>query len=105
MESLNIEDELLRIIITEHLHLLEKSDFAQLSKVLGVSLEDIKTRIDIIKEFNPTPGVKYSEEKTQYIVPDIIVRKEDGELDDFDSFPGQDLHPGNCTITRLFKLH
>ncbi|MBU1186238.1 MAG: RNA polymerase factor sigma-54 [Acidobacteria bacterium] len=80
MEYLNIEDELLRTIITEHLHLLEKSDFAQLSKVLGVSLEDIKTRIDIIKGFNPTPGVKYSEEKTQYIVPDIIVRKEDGEL-------------------------
>jgi RNA polymerase sigma-54 factor len=45
-----------------------------------VSLEEIKTRIDIIKEFNPTPGVKYSNEKTQYIVPDIIVRKEDGEL-------------------------
>ena len=80
MEQLHIEDDLLREIISTHLQLLEKSDYAQLAKVLGVSLEDVKTRLDIIKGFNPTPGVKYSQVKTEYIVPDIVVSKEDDEF-------------------------
>ena len=79
MEQLNINDDLLREIVTNHLQLLEKSDYSQLARVLGVSLEDVKTRLDIIKGFNPTPGVKYSQVKTEYIVPDIVVSKEDDE--------------------------
>ncbi len=80
MAYFGIEDEITTKIVTEYLFLLEKSDFAQLSRELGISFAIIKTHIDVIKGLSPTPGRKFSQEKTAYIVPDILVTKEDGEL-------------------------
>ncbi|MGD8538172.1 MAG: RNA polymerase factor sigma-54 [Candidatus Aminicenantes bacterium] len=80
MEYFKIEDPLTRRIVDEFLPLLEKSDFAQLAKVLNISPAEVKSHIEIIKGLDPAPGRKYSKEKTFYIVPDIIVRKEDDEL-------------------------
>jgi len=75
-----IKDEVTRTIVNDHLHLLEKSDYSQLAKVLGIPLSDVKYHIDIIKDLEPTPGRKYSQERTIYVVPDIIVTKEDDKL-------------------------
>jgi RNA polymerase sigma-54 factor len=80
MEYFEIEDDITYKIISEHIHLLEKSDFAQVAKVLGISLEEVKPHIEVIKDLDPTPGRKFSQEKTFYVVPDIIVTKEGDEL-------------------------
>jgi RNA polymerase sigma-54 factor len=76
MDHLEIEDETARAIVTHHLPLLEKSDYAQLSKTLNIPLSDIKDHIDVIRGLDHAPGRKYSEERTSYVVPDIIVSKE-----------------------------
>lgn len=75
-----IDCDITQKIVRDHLQLLEKKDYAQLAKVLGISLSEVKSKIEIIKSLDPTPGRKYSQEKTFYIVPDIIVKKEDNEL-------------------------
>ena len=80
MEYFEIDDSVTRRIVDLHLSLLEKSDFSQLARVLNISLPDVKSHIEVIKGLDPAPGRKYSKEKTFYVVPDIIVRKEDGEL-------------------------
>jgi RNA polymerase sigma-54 factor len=80
MEYFEIENPVTKKIVDEHLSLLEKSDFAHLARVLNISLADVKSHIEVIKGLDPAPGRKYSKEKTFYVVPDIIVRKEDGEL-------------------------
>lgn len=80
MDYYEIKNEITIKIVDQYLPLLEKSDFTQLSKALGISLEKIRTHIEVIKGLDPTPGRKYTEEKTNYVVPDIIVTKEDGEL-------------------------
>jgi RNA polymerase sigma-54 factor len=80
MEYFEIDDPVTRTIVDVHLSLLEKSDFAHLARVLNISLADVKSHIEVIKGLDPTPGRKYSKEKTFYVVPDIIVRKEDDEL-------------------------
>jgi len=80
MDHLKIDDEITRQIVNTHLHLLERSDFAQLARVLGVGLQDIKNHIEVIKRLDPNPGRKYSQEKTTYASPDIVVTKEDNEL-------------------------
>lgn len=80
MEYYGIKDGITIKIVDQYLPLLEKSDFTQLGKELGISLVRIKAHIEVIKGLDPTPGRKYSQEKTNYVVPDIIVTKEDGEL-------------------------
>lgn len=80
MTYLNIKDEVTLAIVNDHLALLEKSDYSQLAKAIGLTLSDLKHHIEIIKNLEPIPGRKYSEERTTYVVPDIIVAKEDDEL-------------------------
>ncbi len=80
MDYFQIQDEITREIIDQYLHLLEKSDYSHLAKLLGIPLSDVKHHIEVIKGLNPSPGIKYSGGKTFYVVPDIIVSKEDGEL-------------------------
>ncbi|MGQ9672870.1 MAG: RNA polymerase factor sigma-54 [Candidatus Aminicenantales bacterium] len=80
MEHHQIGDEITRQIVESYLPLLEKSDFGQLARTLGVSWSEIKARIDIIKTLDPAPGRKYSQEKTSYVLPDILVTKEEDEL-------------------------
>ncbi|HVP90871.1 MAG TPA: RNA polymerase factor sigma-54 [Terriglobales bacterium] len=79
MDSLGLKDEVARAIIADHLPLLEKSDYAQLSRVLNIPREEIREHIELIKHLDPRPGRKYNEEKTTYVVPDIIVTKEDDD--------------------------
>jgi len=80
MDHLKIDDEITRQIVNTHLHLLEKSDFVQLARALSIGFQDVKNHIEVIKRLDPTPGRKYSEEKTTYATPDIIVTKEDDQL-------------------------
>jgi len=80
MDHLKIDDEVTRQIVNNYLPLLEKSDFVQLARVLSVGLQDIKNHIEVIKRLDPTPGRKYSQEKTSYALPDIVVTKEDNDL-------------------------
>jgi RNA polymerase sigma-54 factor len=80
MEYFEIKDDITYKIVSQHIRLLEKSDFSQVAKEMGISLEEVKPHIEVIKDLDPTPGRKYSQEKTFYVVPDIIVTKEGDEL-------------------------
>jgi len=77
LDYLETENANLRNIIENHLDLLEGSRYEELSKSLNISLSEIKEIIGEIKKLNPKPGRKYTQERTQYIVPDIIVEKTD----------------------------
>ena len=79
MDSLQVQDETARAIISDHLPLLKKQDYDQLARVLNISMAEVRDRIDLIKTLDFAPGRKYSEEKTSYISPDIIVSKEGDE--------------------------
>jgi RNA polymerase sigma-54 factor len=78
-EYYQLEDPVGRLIIEKYLPLLEKSDYQQLAKELGISIGEIKQHIDLIRQLNPKPGRKYSQERVSYVVPDIIVTKEGDE--------------------------
>jgi len=80
MDNLQIKDEAARAIISAHLPLLERSDFAQIAKTLGLPLVDVKYHIEIIKGLDPAPGRKYGEDRTNFILPDILVYKEGTEI-------------------------
>jgi RNA polymerase sigma-54 factor len=73
---LDMGDEITKRIISDSFYLLEKSDYPQIAKNLDISMEEVKSHIDIIRKLDPNPGKKYSQEKTFYVVPDIIVKKE-----------------------------
>jgi RNA polymerase sigma-54 factor len=80
MDQLQIKDEAARAIISGHLALVERSDFSQIARLLGLPLASVKYHLEIIKRLDPAPGRKYNEDRTNYVLPDIIVSKEGSEI-------------------------
>ena len=79
MDSLNLKDDVARKIINGYLPLLEKAAHQELASKLNISLSELRLHLDLIKNLDPAPGRKYSEDKTIYVVPDIYVVKEHGK--------------------------
>ena len=79
-KNLELEDDLVINIISNHLHDLENRNYHAIVKATGRSPEEIKGAIDIITSLEPRPGKQYDEEEIQYISPDIYVYMVDNEF-------------------------
>jgi RNA polymerase sigma-54 factor len=75
IHTLGIENPLIEKIVTEHWPEFLNRQFPQLSKALGVGMSEIQAVVEIIKNLEPKPGRKYSNERTIYVEPDVAVRK------------------------------
>ena len=62
-------------IVTEYLRLLQNHQIPELAKKLGVTIEDLKQHIEIIKHLDPKPGSRYNPKQSQYVIPDVYVVK------------------------------
>ncbi|MDH5472221.1 MAG: RNA polymerase factor sigma-54 [Gammaproteobacteria bacterium] len=65
-------------IITEHLDLLGNHDYAKLKRYTRMSEQELAAAISFIQTLNPKPGAGITTTSTQYVVPDVFVRKEKG---------------------------
>lgn len=80
LDRLGLADSLAAEIVRNHLPLLETRNYKALMRATGHKKSEITKAIDCItRELTPYPGLPYAEESTNYIVPDIYVRKIDGE--------------------------
>jgi RNA polymerase sigma-54 factor len=68
------------IIIQNYLDLLNRGKYLEISKKTGLSPEEVEEVLHYIKFLNPFPGREYSFEKPSYIIPDLIVKKRDGDF-------------------------
>jgi RNA polymerase sigma-54 factor len=62
-------------LIESHLERLEEKYFPKLASDLKVPIETLVGAIKKIREFNPKPGLSFSSERIDYVVPDIVVVK------------------------------
>ena len=68
-------------IIESEFELFSKKKFSKLSEKLNLSDDDLKASIDEISKLNPKPGGSISSEfSNNTIIPDFILKIEDGEL-------------------------
>ena len=80
LDRLGLADSLAAEIVRNHLPLLETRNYKALMRATGHKKSEITRAIDCItRELTPYPGLPYAEENTNYIVPDVYVRKIDGE--------------------------
>lgn len=67
-------------IVLHHLNLLEASNYPALAKATGHKKAEIEKAVDFITtELTPYPGLPFAQDSTNYIVPDIYVKKIDDE--------------------------
>lgn len=65
-------------LVSHHLELLARRDYAALKRRLGLSLEDLKEVILCIQSLSPRPGTKIGNRAPEYIVPDVYTFKKHG---------------------------
>lgn len=67
-------------VVNHHLEDIAGNRLGNISKALGISIEEVQEIGDIIKGLEPKPGRQFSSSAdTRYIVPDVTVEKIDGQ--------------------------
>ncbi len=62
-------------IVENHLALFAQRDFNKLKKILDCDDEDLREAQYVIKSCNPHPGALFASDASDYVVPDVIVKK------------------------------
>ena len=62
-------------IVTEHLRLLQNHQVPEIARKLGMSIEDLKEHVEVIRNLDPKPGSRYNPSQSQYVIPDVYVVK------------------------------
>lgn len=63
-------------LVQHYLPLLGARDFKQLMRKLRVKETELQDAIRIIQSLNPRPGEHIGDDTTEYVVPDVFVKKE-----------------------------
>lgn len=64
-------------ILLAHLPLLAKRDFIILSRLCGVNKDGLLDMMEEIRSLNPKPGMAFSPETTDILVPDLLIQETD----------------------------
>ena len=62
-------------IVTDHLRLLQNHQVPEIARRLGLSVEDLKAHVEVIRHLDPKPGSRYNPQESHYVIPDVYVIK------------------------------
>jgi len=62
-------------IVEKHLQLFAQRDFNKLKKTLDCDEEDLREAQAVIRQCNPHPGSMFASDASDYVVPDVIVKR------------------------------
>ncbi len=71
--------ELARAIVSGHLDALAAKDFKRLRRALKCTDEALRDAHRLILSLDPRPGARFSSQTADYVVPDVVVRRLEGQ--------------------------
>ena len=80
LEEMPTRDELAIRMVRECYEDFTNKRYEKIAKKLEIALDEVKRITDLVARLNPKPGEGYVSEAENYIVPDVIVVKEDGKF-------------------------
>jgi len=79
LERLGQSDSLAAAIAREHLELLAARKIPDIARALRVTNEDIEAAMRMISSLDPKPGRLYSDDTSNYVLSEVVVKKVDGK--------------------------
>ena len=79
LQRLGKENTLEYKIVSEHMEDLGRRRFPEIARRMGISVEDVQKAGDNIARLNPRPGQVFAAAPQNYVLPDVMVEKMDGE--------------------------
>ena len=92
---------LAQTIVNEHFKLLEKRDFPQLAKTLGINEPKVNKVCDLITSLEPKPGRLFFQDEAIAIIPDASVYHSNDNDGGFDI----EIHDGRVPHLRINKKY
>jgi RNA polymerase sigma-54 factor len=65
-------------IVSDHFEALSNRNLALLKLRSGLDNDELKQAIELVRQCSPYPGENFSSDDSQYVTPDVIVRKHNG---------------------------
>ncbi|MBN1352945.1 RNA polymerase factor sigma-54 [candidate division KSB1 bacterium] len=65
-------------ILTDHFDDFKNKRYERIAKKTGIELKELKAVVEEIRKLNPKPGEGYINYNENYVVPDLVVEKVDG---------------------------
>jgi RNA polymerase sigma-54 factor len=75
LRHLGLEGTPTERIVADHLRLLQNHQVPEIAKRLGMTVDDIKPHVEVIRHLDPKPGSRYNPTPSQYVIPDVYVVK------------------------------
>jgi len=79
--ALSDKNPYVEVLIESYLERLEDRFLQKVASELKIDLEEVLGALEIIKSFCPKPGLLFSSEGVDYVIPDIVVVKTDKGYD------------------------
>jgi RNA polymerase sigma-54 factor len=76
---LGLEGSPADVMVRDHMKQLQSHQYAEIGRQMSLSPEEVSHHVEIIKGLDPKPGIKYSPDRSTYILPDVFVVKEGDE--------------------------
>ncbi|MDZ7779699.1 MAG: RNA polymerase factor sigma-54 [Gemmatimonadota bacterium] len=73
------EESLARTIVEHYFDALVNHRWNDIAKELDLTAMEVQNAADRISSLDPKPGLKYSPDPDEYVIPDLIVEKIDGD--------------------------
>ncbi|MBN3082325.1 RNA polymerase factor sigma-54 [Pectobacterium polaris] len=67
-----------RLIVSDHLDLLANHDFRSLIRITRLKEDVLKEALALIQSLDPRPGQSINTGESEYVIPDVLVRKVQG---------------------------
>src|SRR3989440_5536062 len=99
LHHLEMDDSLASKIVQQYLSQLDERYFQKIARAFGVTIKDVVAAVGLIRTLDPKPGSRFSSQRVEYIVPDIIVAKVD---DDYQVVLNEDEMP-RLRINALYQ--
>ncbi|HET7747625.1 MAG TPA: RNA polymerase factor sigma-54 [Vicinamibacteria bacterium] len=79
LQNLGLEGSPPDVMVRDFMKQLQSHQYADIGKQMGLLPEEVAHHVEIIKRLDPRPGLKYSPERSTYIIPDVFVVKDADE--------------------------
>ncbi len=80
LDRKGLEDSLAYRIVDEYMDQLQTRNYALIARNTEVTARKVQAAVDVISSLTPYPGNEFSNEQTNYVIPDVYVYKIDDEF-------------------------
>ena len=67
-----------RTLVDKHIDLLGSRDYARIMRQMAIDEQTLCEAVGLIQTLNPAPGESIATARTEYVVPDVFVRRHEG---------------------------